>query len=65
MAAGMSQSNPEVIGNNYLVMGTVDRKDWKQGSQDLLPPSEIIKRMYVFKDIWDFEIIPAGWYPTE
>ena len=65
MTTGMGQSNPEVIGNNYLVMGTVDRKDWKQGNKGSLPPSEIIKCMYVFKDIWDFEVIPAGWYPAE
>ncbi|NJM72299.1 MAG: hypothetical protein HC862_20180 [Scytonema sp. RU_4_4] len=65
MAFGMSQSNPEIIGNNYLVMGTVDRKDWKEGSQDSLSPSEIIERMYVFKDVWNFEVIPAGWYPAQ
>ncbi len=61
----MIQSNPEVIGNDYLVMGTVDRKDWREGTKNPLPPSEIIKCMYVFKDIWDFEVIPARWYPAE
>lgn len=30
-----------------------------------LPPSEIIERMYIFKDVWHFEVIPAGWYPAE
>ena len=65
MTAGIIQSNPEVIGNDYLVMGTVDRKDWREGTKNSLPPSEIINCMYVFKDIWDFEVIPAGWYPAE
>jgi hypothetical protein len=65
LAFGICQSNPEIIGNNYLVMGTVDRKDWKEGSQDSLSPSEIIERIYVFKDVWNFKVIPAGWYPAE
>ncbi|WP_414578374.1 hypothetical protein [Anabaena sp. CCY 9402-a] len=64
-AIGMSQSNPHIIGNDYLVMGTVDRKDWKEGSQNALPLPDLIERMYVFKDVWDFDIIPAGWYPND
>jgi hypothetical protein len=65
MAAGFSQSNPKIIGNDYLVMGTVDRKDWKEGTQNSLSPSEMLERIYVFQDIWDFKVIPAGWYPNE
>jgi len=39
---------PDSIGNDYLVFGTMDRKDWKRGP---------------FKDVWKFEVRPAGWYP--
>ena len=56
---------PELSQNEYLVMGTVDRKDWREGNKGALEQHEIIERMYVFKDIWDFEVIPAGWYPAE
>ena len=56
---------PKLSKNDYLVMGTVERKDWSQGNKGSLPPSEIIERMYIFKDVWDFEVIPAGWYPAE
>ncbi|OUL35580.1 hypothetical protein BV372_10630 [Nostoc sp. T09] len=65
MAAGFIQSNPKIIGNDYLVMGTVDRKDWKEGTQNALSPSEMLERIYVFQDVWDFEVIPAGWYRSE
>ena len=65
MAVSMSQSNPEVIGNKYLVIGTVERKDWKEGNKGSLAPHEIIERMYVFKDVWNFDVIPAGWYPAQ
>lgn len=65
MAMGLFPSNPDIIGNKYLVMGTVDRNDWKEGSQDKLSPSDIIKRMYIFKDVWNFEVIPVGRYPAD
>jgi ribosomal protein L11 methylase PrmA len=56
---------PQLSQSDYLVMGTLERQDWHQGNQGSLPPSEIANRMYIFKDIWDFEVIPAGWYPAE
>ncbi|MDZ8135749.1 MAG: hypothetical protein RM049_10660 [Nostoc sp. DedQUE04] len=65
MAATFVQTNPQIVGNNYVVMGTVDKKDWKSGDKNLLSPSEMIGRIYVFKDVWNFEVIPAGWYPNE
>lgn len=57
--------NPQLGKNDYLVIGTVERKDWLQGNKGSLPPQEIIERMYVFQDVWDFEVIPGGWYPAE
>ncbi|MGF1964480.1 MAG: hypothetical protein RMX99_033925 [Aulosira sp. DedVER01a] len=65
MAAGFFQANPKIIGNDYLVMGTVDRKDWKEGNKNSLSPSEMLERIYVFQDVWDFKVIPAGWHPKE
>uniref|UniRef100_A0A8J6ZX89 Uncharacterized protein n=1 Tax=Desmonostoc muscorum LEGE 12446 TaxID=1828758 RepID=A0A8J6ZX89_DESMC len=65
MTATFVQTNPQILGNNYVVMGTVDKKDWKEGDKNLLSPSEMIGRIYVFKDVWNFEVIPAGWYPNE
>jgi hypothetical protein len=63
MTASMIKENPQIIGNHYLVIGTFERQDWKQGNQGLLSSKEIIERMYVFEHQWDFEVIPAGWYP--
>ncbi|MDY6864293.1 MAG: hypothetical protein SV062_15065 [Thermodesulfobacteriota bacterium] len=64
LTTGFSRINPEIIGNNYLVMGTVEKKDWREGNKQQMKPSEIIERMYVFKDILKFELIPAGRYPA-
>ncbi len=46
------------------VMG-IDRSDWKEGNQNEISTSEIIERMYIFKDVWNFQVIPAGWYPAD
>jgi hypothetical protein len=53
--------NPSLIGNKYLVFGTVDRSDWKQNSKKTTYPEETLDRMYVFKDVKQFEIVPGGW----
>jgi hypothetical protein len=65
MAASLLEKNPQIVGNDYLVMGTLERQDWKQGNQGLLSSKEIIERMYVFEDQWNFKVIPAGWYPNQ
>ena len=56
---------PQLNQKDYSVIGTVERKDWLQGNKGSLSPQEIIQRMYIFQDVWDFEVIPAGWYPNE
>ena len=55
---------PELSKTDYLVLGTMDRQDWVQGNKGSLPPAEMMERMYLFKKEWDFEVIPAGWYPA-
>jgi hypothetical protein len=65
IAAQEYLENAQLIGNNYLVMGTLEKQDWKQGSKGLLSSKEIIERMYIFEDQWHFKVIPAGWYPKE
>ena len=64
IAAGCATSKPQIIGNDYLVFGTMDRKDWLASKRGDMPSSEFIARVYLFKDLLHFEIIPAGWYPT-
>jgi hypothetical protein len=55
---------PEVIGNDYLVLGTVDKKLWKlalEGSNIGL--EEMLRHMADFKRVLKLEVQPAGWYP--
>jgi hypothetical protein len=62
MATCFGESKPEIIGNNYFVMGVAERKDWLEGKKGKMPQGETIERILVFKDVLDFEQNRAGWY---
>ena len=62
MIVCLKKISPEVIGNNYLTMGVVDRKDWKEGNKGNLDSAKTLERMYFFKDMLKFELIPGRWY---
>ena len=62
MVACFEQPMPEIIGNNYLVMGVAERRDWLESKKGKMPQSETIERMLVFKDVLNFELVRAGWY---
>jgi len=59
MVICLEDVNPDVIGNDYLTMGVVERKDWREVSKAQMSQSELIDRMYVFKGVLDFKPIPA------
>ena len=50
--------NPQVVGNDYLVIGTLDRPDWKRIEQQHLPGTEILEVLHDFKDVVTFK--PTG-----
>ena len=62
MSAQFEKVNPSIIGNEYLVFGTLDRNDWKKYHNTPTPPNKAIEQMYVFKDVLKFEIARSGWY---
>jgi hypothetical protein len=64
MVAGFASRRPEIIGNEYLVFGTLDRKDWRQSLQGNLSQKQTIVRVRIFKDVWNFEVVPAHWAPA-
>ncbi|MCX7013014.1 MAG: hypothetical protein NTW86_10730 [Candidatus Sumerlaeota bacterium] len=63
MAAAFEKRDPGLIGNEYLVVGTMDRKDWLQAQSGKISQEEALNRLFVFEDVWKFEVIPGGWYP--
>ena len=47
---------------NYVVLGTTEMADWKESQKVPTPPSVFLEKVSIFKDVWDFDIQPAGWY---
>jgi hypothetical protein len=62
MAIHFQQAAPEVVGNNYLIVGTVDRADWRRGMESDMTPQDMIEVLHDFKDVVKFKAV-AGWRP--
>jgi hypothetical protein len=66
LAYAFGKVAPEVIGNEYLVLGTVDQQTWKAGlagaGQKL---DEMLNHMADFKHVLKLEVDPGGWRPAE
>ena len=64
MAARFEDAESEILGNEYLVFGTLDKSDWRTFNNTNPHPSEALKQVHVFKDVWKFKVTPGGWYPS-
>jgi len=54
---------PSVVGNDYLVIGTLDRPDWRRGKMGTMTVQDAIDALHDFKDVLRFEP-PPGWVRT-
>ncbi len=56
--------NPAVIGNNYIIGGTVDKKAWRAGLKDPQPAAEVMtKYLSIFKAYYEeLRVTRPGWY---
>src|SRR3989442_11173765 len=57
LAAIFTVHNPQIVGNDYLVIGTMDRPEWKRGTQDQLPVKDMLEVLHDFKEVLKFEIV--------
>ncbi len=53
----------EVVGNDYLVVGTVDRADWRRGTEGNVTPRDMIEVLHDFQDVVQFKPM-GGWSRT-
>ena len=58
MAAIFTARKPEVVGNDYLVLGTMDRDAWRQGLSTPLAVHEIGAVLHDFRESVRFQ--PVG-----
>jgi hypothetical protein len=66
LAYSFSKIQPEFIGNEYLVIGTVDKKVWKKGLEGGGGEfGEMLKHIADFKRVYDLHVEPGGGYPAD
>ena len=58
LAHRLQTQEPEAVGNDYLVIGTLDRPDWQRGMSGTMTTEEMIGALHDFKDVVQFK--PAG-----
>jgi tetratricopeptide (TPR) repeat protein len=51
--------NPEAIGNDYQVAGTVEKAEWDQGKQDPLSFERLREYQHDFKEVITFRRVPV------
>ncbi|MGN6672859.1 MAG: hypothetical protein ACTHMA_06130 [Thermomicrobiales bacterium] len=63
LAAFFGQTHPELVGNDYLIVGTEDRADWQRGVRDPLAIPDVLACLHDFADVVQFTPAPA-WGPA-
>lgn len=64
LTALFEQYAPQAIGNDYLVLGTVDHDFWKQGTKTPHTVQSLVENLHDFKQVLTFK--PAyGWVEKE
>ena len=62
LAQGFSSRRPDVVGNKYLVMETVDMQVWRKGLKGSASTlQEILDHAADFKMRYDLQVDPGGW----
>ncbi len=65
MAEHMSKRDPSVIGNDYILLGTMEPPAWREGRQQAKQLTDALKYIADFKEQVSFTVRPAGWYPID
>ena len=59
------QRAPEVIGNDYLVIGTVDKATWRRQIKEPFPINQLPEKSHDFKEVLELHYSPGGGYPDD
>lgn len=64
LASYFMQQKPEVVGNDYLVVGTLDKTTWMRGTQQQMSMQETLDALHDFKEVVTFKVT-GGWMRDE
>lgn len=65
LTAMLSERAPAMVGNEYFVLGTVDKKTWRQGLETEGSTEEIRGHTADIKKYVELTYVPAHWAPSE
>jgi len=60
LASFFAEGEPEIVSNDDLIVGTMERTIWKRGTQQLLTLQEILDALHDFKEVVTFKVIGGG-----
>lgn len=62
LTSSLSAYQPEAVGNDYLIIGTLEKAAWKRGTQQPLTLQETLDALHDFKEVVTFKVT-GGWMP--
>ena len=66
LAHSLSRLAPQAVGNEFVVLGTLDRGVWRRGLQgEGQPLGEALEHVAEFKKVLQLEVDPGGWRPAD
>jgi hypothetical protein len=62
LEALFAERDPSLVGNDYMVLGTVERQPWREGMKQPKRIEEMLEHLHDFKEVRTVKYQPAGWY---
>jgi YgiT-type zinc finger domain-containing protein len=59
MVRAFQERDPSLIGNDYLIIGTIERRAWRESD-----PETLLANLHDFREVVTFQPVP-GWAPAE
>lgn len=57
--------NPEIIGNEYLILGTMEKKAWRETRSQPKAIGEMQEYIHDFKSYEELRMTMGGWFPKD
>jgi len=61
IAATFESRDPAIIGSEYVVVGTLPRKAWRDRDHMDMRPADTLDHTHIFRDVWNFKPLGGGW----
>jgi len=65
LTVACERHDPLLIGNDYLIIGTVEKAFWLKASKKSGTYQEMFDNLHDFKQVLTFEPVPYGWVPDK